>query len=271
MAYRVRVIPKKKHRTIRHDTTTKTPYDLQVIESLARPFVKERAFYDLPGPVLVALDAISSPASYPKQATLFVEGQEASGVFVLCKGRVKLSAHSADGKSIIIRIAEPGELVGVPGTLSRKAYELTAQALEPVQAKFIPRGAFVQFLRENGDAALRVAEILSDIYNSTLLEVRYLGFSGSTAEKLARFLLDLPATPNQNNGHHRAALSLTHREIGEMIGASGNGHAAVRAFQARTPDQSSRPDAAYHRQTGPRRATGRLDKPPSEVSRALVI
>ena len=220
MAYRIRVIPKKKHRTIRHDTTRKTSYDLQVIESLTRPLVEERAFPDLSAPVLVAFDAISLFASYPKQATLFVEGQEASGVFVLCKGRVKLSANSADGKSIIVRFAEPGELVGLPGTLLGEVYELTAQALEPVQAKFIPRGAFVQFLREHGEAALRVAEILSDIYKSTLLEVRNLGFSGSTAEKLARFLLDLPATPNQNNGQHRAALTLTHREIGEMIGAS---------------------------------------------------
>jgi CRP-like cAMP-binding protein len=65
-----------------------------------------------------------------------------------------------------------------------------------------------------------VAEILSDIYHSTLLEVRYLGFSSSTAEKLARFLLDLPATLAQNNGHLRATLTLTHKEIGEMIGAS---------------------------------------------------
>ena len=65
-----------------------------------------------------------------------------------------------------------------------------------------------------------MAEILSKIYHATLLEVRYLGFSSSTAEKLARFLLDLPATAAQNNGHLRATLTLTHKEIGEMIGAS---------------------------------------------------
>jgi CRP/FNR family transcriptional regulator len=141
-------------------------------------------------------------------------------VFVLCEGRVKLSTNSADGKAIIVRVAEPGEIVGLPGALSGKPYELTAEAREPVQANFIPRDAFLSFLREHGEAALRVAEIMSDIYHSTLLEVRYLGFSGSTAEKLARFLLDLPATLAQNNGHVRAALTLTHKEIGEMIGAS---------------------------------------------------
>jgi len=199
----------------------KSPYGLQIIEScLTCPLVKERIFCDLPRPVLTALDAISSTATYPKDAILFVEGQEPRGVFVLCHGRVKLSTTSADGKSIIVRIAEAGEVVGLAGTLSGKAYELTAEALEPLQANFISREAFLHFLREHGEAALRVAEILSKIYHATLLEVRYLGFSSSTAEKLARFLLDLPATQAQNNGHLRSTLTLTHKEIGEMIGAS---------------------------------------------------
>jgi CRP/FNR family cyclic AMP-dependent transcriptional regulator len=221
MAYRIHVIPKKKRRIMQRDIAMKTPNGLQVIEScLTCPVVKERIFCDLPETVLAALDAISSSATYPKDAILFVEGQEPRGVFVLCNGRVKLSANSVDGKSILVRMVEPGELVGLPGTLSGKAYELTAEALEPLQANFIPRDAFMQFLREHGEAAVRVAEILSKIYHATLLEVRYLGFSSSTAEKLARFLLDLPGTPAQNNGHFRVTLTLTHREIGEMIGAS---------------------------------------------------
>src|SRR5215813_11177830 len=205
MAYRVRVIPKLKRRIMQPGGNMKSPYGLQIIEScLTCPLVKERIFCDLPLPVLSALDTISSSATYPKDAILFVEGQEPRGVFVLCHGRVKLSTTSADGKSIIVRIAETGEVVGLAGTLSGKAYELTAEALEPLQANFIPREAFLQFLREHAEAAVRVAEIMSRIYHATLLEVRYLGFSSSTAEKLARFLLDLPSAPAQNNGHLRA-------------------------------------------------------------------
>ena len=208
---------------MQRDATVKTPYGLQIIEScLTCPLVKERVFCDLPRPVIAALDAISSSATYPKDATLFVEGQNPRGVFVLCHGRVKLSTNSADGRSITVRMAEPGELVGLPSTLSGKPYELTAVALEPLQANFIPRDAFMQFLREHGEAALRVTQMLSQIYHATLLEVRHLGLSTSTAQKLARFLLDLPATNTapQNVGNLRATLKWTHKEIGEMIGAS---------------------------------------------------
>lgn len=221
MDYRVIVIPKRKRRIMQPGANMKAPYGLQIIEScLTCPLVRDRIFCDLPQPVLAAMDAISSSAIYPKDAILFVEGQDPRGVFVLCHGRVKLSTTSADGKSIIVRITEPGEIVGLAGTLSGKAYELTAEAMEPLQANFIPREAFLQFLKDHGQAAVRVAEILSRIYHSTLLEVRYLGFSSSTAEKLARFFLDLPVMRAQNDGLVKATLTLTHKEISEMIGAS---------------------------------------------------
>ena len=221
MTYRVRVVPKKKRRRMQRGKTTKTPDGLQVIESpLTWPLVKERIFCDLPKSVLAELDEISSPSTYPRGAILFVAGQEPRGVFVICNGRVKLSASSSYGKSILVRVAEAGEMVGLPGCISGKPYELTAEALEPLQANFIPREAFLHFLRERGEAAVRIAEILSHIYHTTLSEVRYLALSASTAEKLARFLLDLPRDPTQDKGQIRATLTLTHKEIAEMIGAS---------------------------------------------------
>src|SRR6266566_9103666 len=126
MAYRVRVVPKKKRRRMQQGKTTKTPYGLQACErSLTWPLVRERIFCDLPKSVLAELGQISSPSTYARAAILFVEGQDPRGVFVICNGRVKLSTTSADGKSIIVRMAGAGEIVGLAGTLSGKTYELT--------------------------------------------------------------------------------------------------------------------------------------------------
>jgi CRP/FNR family transcriptional regulator, cyclic AMP receptor protein len=221
MAYRVRVIPKKKRRVLQSTAALKPGFDLRAMQGVSAGSPgRERIFANLPRRVLSALEAISSAATYPKDAILFIEGQEPRGVYILCSGRVKLSATSADGKSIIVGISEGGEVVGLASAVSGRPCELTAEALDPLQVNFIPREAFLQFLREYGEAAVRVAEILSNIYHSTLLEVRYLGFSSSTAEKLARFLLDLPVIPVPNNGHLQATLTLTHKDIGEMIGAA---------------------------------------------------
>lgn len=199
----------------------KTPYGLHVIEScLVCPLVKDRVFCDLPPTVLGALDSIASISTYPRDAVLFVEGQEPRGVFVLCTGRVKLSMNSIGGKCILLRIAEPGEIVGIPSTLSGNPYEVTAESMEPVQANFIARDDFLRFLGEHGEAALRVAKIMTRIYHSTLMEVRYLGFAQTAAAKLARFLLDLAGAEHGGAARDRATLTLTQREIGERIGAS---------------------------------------------------
>jgi CRP/FNR family transcriptional regulator, cyclic AMP receptor protein len=224
MSYRMRVVPKRKRRNGNGvmEEVSKAPYGLPVVESCVEcPLITENFFCDLSLTVLQGLDAITSPATYPKGAVLFVEGQEARGVFVICRGRVKLSAGSTSGKALILRIAESGEVVGLPATISGKPYEATAEALEPIQASFIARESFLQFLRENGEAALRVAQILSNIYRATYQEVRYLGLSGSAAGKLARFLLDLAETHGTSeNGSLRATMTLTHEEIAEMIGSS---------------------------------------------------
>lgn len=199
----------------------KTPYGLQVIEDcMTCPMLNERIFCNLAEPALKRLDAISSSATYPKGAVLFVEGQEPRGVFILCNGRAKLLGSSAAGKTLIFRIAEAGEIIGLPSTLSAKPYELSAEALEPTQANFIPRMEFLAFLREHGEAALKVAEMMSSIYYATCQEVRYLGLSSSAAEKLARFLLDLKPTRSAQAGQMAAKLTLTHEEVAAMIGAS---------------------------------------------------
>jgi CRP/FNR family transcriptional regulator, cyclic AMP receptor protein len=182
--------------------------------------MEERIFGNLSGALRAGLDAISSPATHPKGAILFVEGDKPMGVFVLRSGRVQLSAGSVHGKSLILRRAEPGEVVGLPAAISGKANELTAEALETIEYSFIPRGAFLQFLRENGEAALRMAEILSDIYEATLHQVRYLGLSASTAEKVARFLLEAPVFEQRHNHQTRQEIPVTHKEIAEMIGSS---------------------------------------------------
>jgi CRP/FNR family transcriptional regulator, cyclic AMP receptor protein len=170
--------------------------------------------------VLDGFEALSSAASFLKGNILFLEGEEARGVYMVLKGRVRLTANAADGKMLLLRIAEPGEIIGLPGAIAGQTYVLTAEALEPVEAKYISRGPFLEFLRDNGEAALRVAEILNEIYHATFQEVRHLGLSSSAAEKLARFLLDATAARGSGGAPQRTSLALTHEEIAEMVGVA---------------------------------------------------
>jgi CRP/FNR family transcriptional regulator len=199
-----------------------TPYGLDIIEScLSCKMRAEHIFCDLQPGALQIFETIKYATAYPRGAVLFVEGQTPRGIFVLCKGRVKLSICSTDGKTLILKIAEPGEVLGLSATVSGKPYELTAETVDPCQVNFVKRDDFLRFLREHGDACIKVAEQLSDKYNSACREIRALGLSHSAGEKLAKLLLDWSARNGESGKTEpRVKLALTHEEIAQMIGTS---------------------------------------------------
>lgn len=199
----------------------RAPYGLTILDNcLACPVREDHLFCNLSRPALQKLNEIKSTAVYPKSAVLFIEGQQPRGVFVLCAGKVKLSTSSSEGKRLITKISDAGDVLGLNATISNQPYEVTAEMIEPGQANFIPRDALLRFLREHGEVALRVAEQLSLNYYSAYEEIRTLGLTSSPAEKFAKLLLSWYPERAQPNGPVRVKMTLTHEEIGEMIGVT---------------------------------------------------
>lgn len=196
----------------------RSPYGLNILDDCVTcPVREEHLFCNLPLTAVQTLNEIKSTAVYPKSAVLFIEGQRPRGVFVLCTGKAKLSTSSSEGKTIITKLSEPGDVLGLNATISNHPYEVTAEMIEPGQANFIARDALLQFLRENGEVALRIAEQLSQNYYVAYEEIRTLGLATTPAEKLAKLLLSWQAS---NNNGDAIRLTLTHEEIAEMIGTT---------------------------------------------------
>jgi CRP/FNR family transcriptional regulator len=199
----------------------RAPYGLTIFDNcLTCPVREEHLFCNLPMSDVQKLNEIKSTAVYPKSALLFVEGQEPRGVFVLCTGKAKLFTSSSAGKTIITKISQPGDVLGLNATISHRPYEVTAEMMEPGQANFITRDALLQFLREHGEVALRVAEQLSRNYYTAYEEIRTLGLASSPAEKFAKVLLSWKPERPETNGSFQIKLTLSHEEIAEMIGTT---------------------------------------------------
>jgi CRP/FNR family transcriptional regulator, cyclic AMP receptor protein len=199
----------------------RAPYGLTILDNcITCPVREEHLFCNLPPSDVQKLNEIKSTAVYPKSALLFIEGQEPRGVFVLCTGKAKLFTSSSEGKTIITKISEPGDVLGLNATISHRPYEVTAEMIEPGQANFISRDALLQFLREHGEVALRVAEQLSRNYYTAYEEIRTLGLARSPAEKFAKVLLSWKPERPEANGSFQIKLALSHEEIAEMIGTT---------------------------------------------------
>ena len=199
-----------------------SPYGLEITEScLTCKMRVGRIVCDLSTAALQAFERIKFATAYPKGAILFLEGQAPRGIFVLCKGQVKLSLGARDGKTFILKIVEPGEVLGLSATLSGKPYELTAETIEPCQVSFVKRDDFLRFLKDNSDACFKVAEQLSLKYNKACHELRSLGLSHSAEQKLAKLLLEWSSHyADSAHAEPDSKLALTHDEIAQMIGTS---------------------------------------------------
>jgi CRP/FNR family transcriptional regulator len=199
-----------------------SPYGLEIIESCISCRLRaDHIFCDLPGPALQAFEKVKYTATYPEGAVLFVENQEPRGIFVICRGNVKLSASAANGKTMIVKIAAAGEVLGLAACLSGKPYEMTAVTFDPCQISFVKREDFLRLLKVDVEVCLKVAEQLSEKYHMVCDEVRSLGLSRSAAEKLAKLLLEWSSKCSESSKPEpRLKLRLTHEEIGQMIGTS---------------------------------------------------
>jgi CRP/FNR family transcriptional regulator len=196
-----------------------------VIDScLTCPIRHERLFCDLSQTALADLEKIKATAFYPKGAFLCLEGQQSRGIYLLCNGRAKISTSGEDGKTIILGIAAPGEVLGLSAVVSGKPYEVTIETVEPTQANFISSSDFLRFLSRFPEVGVRVAKQLTHTCQAAFEEIRSLGLSHSVPERLARLLLQWCEDPSfaraAPDGSSVLKITSSQEEIAQMIGTS---------------------------------------------------
>jgi CRP/FNR family cyclic AMP-dependent transcriptional regulator len=169
---------------------------------------------------LEAFNQIKHAAVFPGGAVIFVEGQPPRGIFLLCQGQAKLSTNSRDGKTFILRIAKPGEVLGLHAIVTGKPYELTVETMQPSRLNYVSREDFVPFLKEHGDACLRAAQHISRDCEDAYDVIRSIGMSHSVSGRVAKFLLALNADGRVTDGILHSKLSLTHDDIAQLLGTS---------------------------------------------------
>ncbi len=212
-----------------------------------------------PTTFLESLRAAGLHLAVSPHSVLFVQGDEAAGIHVLHAGQVKLSMNSSRGRTLILKICEPGEILGLhncltvdggwsmvdserPSTVDHgpsthapgTRYEVSAESLQRCEITFVRRDDFLRLLAREPQVLLAVAGQLSRECHSAYGLIQTLATSNCISERLARLLLELadadhpstpkvgvPGTPAEPAGEpSRIVVGLTHEEIAQMIGTS---------------------------------------------------
>jgi CRP/FNR family transcriptional regulator len=121
---------------------------------------------------------------------------------------------------LILKIVEPGEVMGLSAVISAEAYEITAETLEPSLVNFVDGDGLLRLMERSGELGLRSAQAVSREFQYAYREIHELVLARSSSGKLARLLLSWMTGVEKENREFRVQTPVTHEEMAQRIGAS---------------------------------------------------
>jgi len=167
-----------------------------------------------------ALSGLGLPRDYSAGATICLEGDPATHVFILVAGLVKILSSTNDGHDMVLALRGEGDIVGEVAGETTGRRNATIQAVDAVRALIVPRGTFNSFLDSNPGAGRAYRRVVTQRWNDadTMLRSRA---ATSGAQRLAGLLLDLADRYGRPvDGAVHLVMPLTQDELASMIGTS---------------------------------------------------
>jgi len=192
----------------------------QIVNPSQQFVLAHTTFGDLSDAVADSLEQAAVTTTYPTRTVLFAEGQAPRGVFIVRRGRVKLSICASGGKTLILRIVEAGGPLGMAAVISGSQYEATAETQGPSEISFLRQRDLLHLMHLHSEVAVWVIRQISQDYASTCREIRDLILSDSASERLARLLVGWLDQNKVSRNSSQLKLGVTHNEIAQMIGTS---------------------------------------------------
>ena len=79
-------------------------------------------------------------------SVLFAEGESARGVYILRTGSAFVSISSSEGRVVILRTAQAGDVLGLNAVLRHSFYDATVKTLEPSRVNFVSRSDLMELV-----------------------------------------------------------------------------------------------------------------------------
>jgi len=173
---------------------------------------------DLEGDDLAEFRTIKHSLDYEPRQTVFYEGHSCLGLYLLCRGKVKLTRSSARGQRQIVRILGPGELIEKHVFGERALHEVTCETLELSQVCVIDKERYLALIHRNPQLAIRLIQLLSNEHGVNMDQLDQFTFK-TARERLACLLLELgDRFGGKSADQIQVGLTLKREEVAEMAG-----------------------------------------------------
>jgi len=147
-------------------------------------------FEGLSGPQQADMLAIGVSRRVEKGQTIFLDGDKATGFYIILTGKVKIYKLAPEGKEQILHVFGPGEPFGEVPTFANAVFPAHAGAVENTRLLFFPRESFIRQIRQDPDLAMGMLATLSRrlLHMTKLVESLSLQ---NVSKRLAAYLVQL--------------------------------------------------------------------------------
>ena len=151
---------------------------------------------------------------------IYIAGDRADFVYILKRGRVKLSVLAETGKEIAIDIIQPGEIFGEFALVDESLRSNMTQALDDVLMWVFSRHDFTKLLTTQPKLALSYIKLVGDRrrrMEKKLSDITSKAVSARICELLHELATSSAEVETVASGYH---VPLTHHDVASLIGAA---------------------------------------------------
>lgn len=175
---------------------------------------------DLPPDYLAILEQLCHRFQYRAKETIFYEGHASLGLYLLSRGKVKLTRSSSRGRRQIVGILEAGQLIEKHVFRRDAAHLVTCETLEPCQVCLIEREGYLSLVRRDPALAVNLIRLLATEVGVQREEADRFAFAGARV-RLAALLVDLGRRFGRpEGGAVKITLPLKREEVGDLLGVT---------------------------------------------------
>ncbi|WP_136795867.1 MULTISPECIES: Crp/Fnr family transcriptional regulator [Desulfosediminicola] len=173
-----------------------------------------KLFQGLPRQQLEEVEKIAIERTFGRGETVFFEGDEGNGFYIVKSGKIKISKVSLQGKEQILGIFNAGEPFGEVPVFHGQPFPANAESLAKTTLLFFPRKEFVAILNRTPSIALNMLATLSMRLRQFTSQIEALSLKEVPA-RLASYLLYLSS---EQGGSDTVELQISKGQLASLLG-----------------------------------------------------
>ena len=175
---------------------------------------KSTLFEGLPDEQIDLVAALTIERGYGRGETIFFEGENADGFYIVSEGLVKVYKTSLMGKEQILHIFGAGEPIGEVAVFGSKPFPASAETLENSRILYFRRNDFIEMVTKNPSISMNMLAVMSLRLRQFTTQIENL----SLKEVPARLAGYLVYAVEEQKGGNTLQLAISKGQLASLLG-----------------------------------------------------